>query len=71
MVNLLRFIAVTAALATTPATAAGPPAESLLATASHLGQTALTDPAAYDFVKSLTTAILPVSDPGAAAKRSS
>jgi Peptidase family M28 len=61
MIKTLRFFFVVAALAAsfaaTPVAADGPPAESLLATASQLGQKALTDPAAYDFVQSLTTEI--------------
>jgi hypothetical protein len=61
MINLLRFIAVAAALAAgvaTPTAAAdAPPPELLVTTASQLGQKALTDPAAFEFVKSLTTEI--------------
>ncbi len=61
MLKLLRFFAVAVAFAasaaTTTATADGRPPESLLATASTLGQAALTDPAAFDFVQSLTTEI--------------
>lgn len=62
MINQIwRSIAVAAALAAgaaTPSSADGP-AESLVATASHLGQQALTDPAAFDFVQSLTTEVGP------------
>src|ERR1700722_2517288 len=61
MVKLLRLFAVAAALAasaaTTMATADGQPPEALLAAASGLGQKALNDPAAFDFVRSLTTEI--------------
>ena len=61
MVKLLRLFAVAAALAasaaTTLATADGSPPEALAAAASGLGQKALNDPAAFDFVRSLTTEI--------------
>jgi hypothetical protein len=57
----LHFIAVAAALVAgatiAPAAVAGPSPEALLATASRLGQDALTDPSAFDFVRSLTTEV--------------
>jgi hypothetical protein len=61
MVNLLRRLIVAAAFAasaaTTTATADGQPADSLVAAALSLGQKALGDPAAFDFVQSLTTEV--------------
>jgi hypothetical protein len=61
MLKRLRFIVVAAALAAgaamTTATADGRLPESLLAAASRLGESALGDPAAFDFVQSLTTEI--------------
>jgi Zn-dependent M28 family amino/carboxypeptidase len=61
MGNILRVLVVAAALAATAGATNGatdtPPSESLVATASSLGQKALNDPAAFDFVASLTTEI--------------
>ena len=61
MGNILRVLVVAAALAATVGATSGatdtPPSESLVATASSLGQKALNDPAAFDFVASLTTEI--------------
>ena len=61
MAKRLRLFVVAAVLAagaaTTTATADGPPPEALAAAAAGLGQKALNDPAAFDFVRSLTTEI--------------
>src|SRR5271154_6857943 len=60
MVRILRIAVLSVALASSagaiPASAA-PPLESLAVTASSLGQKALNDPAAFNFVESLTTEI--------------
>ena len=60
MSNILRIVVAAFVLAASAgATGAtdAPPANSLVATASSLGQRALNDPAAFDFVESLTTEI--------------
>jgi hypothetical protein len=61
MGEMLRFLAAVVALAVgAGATLADPlPPSSLVATASSLAQTALSDPAAFSFVESLTTEIGP------------
>jgi hypothetical protein len=56
MSKILRILVVAGALATMRATDALP-SESLVVTASRLGQKALNDPAAFDFVAALTTEI--------------
>lgn len=61
MGRMLRFFVVAVALAasarTTVRAADAPPLQSLVGTASSLGERALTDPAAFGFVESLTTEI--------------
>jgi hypothetical protein len=61
MSKVLRFLAVAIALASSAGVNIGAaeaqPSESLVATASSLGRKALDDPAAFDFVESLTTEI--------------
>ncbi len=61
MARILRYLVVAAALAVcAPAMAVAadaPPLQSLVVSASQLGQQALTDPAAYAFVESLTTEV--------------
>jgi Peptidase family M28 len=61
MRNNLAFFVVAVALAAgagaATSAAEAPPLESLVATASNLGHQALNDPAAFDFVQSLTTEI--------------
>jgi Peptidase family M28 len=61
MGSFLRVLVVAAALAASAEATMGatdtPPSESLVVTASTLGQKALGDPAAFDFVASLTTEI--------------
>ncbi len=61
MSDILRFVAVAVALAgsvgATMRAADAQPSKSLVVTASNLGQKALNDPAAFDFVQSLTTEI--------------
>src|SRR5271154_4382130 len=63
MSKMLRFLVAMAALAlsagATASAAEAQPLESLAVIASSLGQKALTDPAAFDFVQSLTTEIGP------------
>jgi Peptidase family M28 len=63
MSKVLRSLVATVALAlsagATASAAEAQPSESLAVTASSLGQKALTDPAAFDFVRSLTTEIGP------------
>src|SRR5271155_634573 len=61
MSKTLRFLVVAVALASSAgantSAADAQPSESLVATASSLGRKALNDPAAFDFVESLTTEI--------------
>ena len=61
MGRILRMIVVAVALAAsagaTMRAADAQPSESLVATASSLGQKALNDPAAFDFVAALTTEV--------------
>jgi hypothetical protein len=63
MSKMLRALVATVALAVSVGTSASAaeaqPKESLVVIASSLGQKALTDPAAFDFVQSLTTEIGP------------
>src|SRR5258708_30521698 len=61
MGKILRILVVAVALAASAGATTGAsdalPSESLVVTASSLGQKALNDPAAFDFVESLTTEI--------------
>lgn len=54
---LVLAISLAASAGATTRAADAPPSESLVVTASSLGQKALNDPAAFDFVESLTTEI--------------
>jgi hypothetical protein len=61
MTNILRILAMTAVLAASAAASNGgadaQPADALVGTASAIGRKALQDPAAFEFVSSLTTEI--------------